>query len=1495
MFKAIHEVLRDSNSLSNSTIKIEKDKHEKKCEKKYDKKQEKKCENNFEQENEKYVINNVISNIGNKVNTLEKNTFFKQVSETNIYTNKNISVGAEKNLGDVNLYVETISVNRIIQAIKLYYNSIIICNDLINQILNNEEKIRNEGFITVLEPYVTNTYYENSNYFQILTLPSVSQNNTKFNNNKILYTYKKYQSYSGKTLEQLKKLDDEKKQVYYGGELDDFTNIFNSNFLNMNQYIQIGSNRENYFFIAPKFNNSYEMIFSCGLKLPGIFSGIDGVNPDYVIIQSSVCLEKILIDINQQSLLSSEYIAYFNRIVNTLSNIQATYNNLKLGIFSNLINYDLWEYNTILPSLSICKYSTLFQDWINKPANEIVILGSDLNIAKILTDIIKFNNKNLLLNSDGQVGFIQYSYNNEDFLIITKLIILDNIKYIIITEINLNDFFTEAIKTNGDLTIEGTLSVNNWDTNNVFNLRTVDKTLQVNGKIGINTKNPNALLDIEGITTLQISNLTNSYTELNKFIFGYYDYFINNFSNTPNRNFDEIYSNYLGKEKISVSTIDLPFDFDTTTSSNETFNYFIENFNEYIYFNLVESSYIKYQDQVASEITDPYFQNYFNYIKNNFLILWNQKKYYRLVNYQTFTKIVNYFAGPVIQMQVIWYDKDYNKLRVFASYLKRDEILLNKELNEILTNYYDSLFSCEQLTNLFSNLLKDPIIEEKQLNNPLFLTNYVNNSFYKQRFGYPQNYIFCYEFKKILGEEKYLFHELFNYWADNKPIKLQIPNQDILVSGALLQINNYINNNFDTSIIERMMICIYFWQFEYKVSYVKIINIQDKKYVIGSGVDILTYVKKNIISNGDHQFNGSLKLIEVGSNQTVITMDTTKKQVAIQYPVGLGTENPRSLLTIDDVSITNLFDYLDELSRKNRYISDLAKELNNQPVSNYKNIIENYIDPFTGSLYKQDIDNYFSIINPGLNINNILNYQFNYHWYLKTWTNVLYKDVLNPNFDPINKDIKKIVGDNFIMSPTIFIIFYQILNLKIYNWVWGKKILTKKYFKDQNEQLKCINIGINFNNYFTRFNSNKNLQNIIYAVRAIQLYLNELYLSYNGLEPININELTPFLNQTKKEYTKYSFGVIDYPNDFNQTRIYLNQNGDIPTNLNDLKPTDTIYNILYNYESSYHGNLTFEQVLIYYQKIIDIHQKITFYNGKESQLSLNDSNIIGYRTDENYWIAAWMYLNIKTYDYQSKNVLAIYEFNVDDYLNQSIQMIGDLQMAGNLTLMNPKEYLKYVKNELPLSSLNPLISIYPEEEFMGIGSQKIYTQYVLDYNTIDKQANQVFAKNHVVVSNPFYPNLVGERIADPNQNLSFDESIKSSYSGFTVRRTTKVFTLEDIVNQGDGKFGIDISYEIQDKFDDTYEMAESGVQIIGLKEFDNGLIYPVPKYFWNIIDNATNINTIQKKTLMELDNTGRLTVNKIKLGDYDLEVIDNGNGSQSLKWGNIVLGTQPNQ
>ncbi len=86
--------------------------------------------------------------------------------------------------------------------------------------------------------------------------------------------------------------------------------------------------------------------------------------------------------------------------------------------------------------------------------------------------------------------------------------------------------------------------------------------------------------------------------------------------------------------------------------------------------------------------------------------------------------------------------------------------------------------------------------------------------------------------------------------------------------------------------------------------------------------------------------------------------------------------------------------------------------------------------------------------------------------------------------------------------------------------------------------------------------------------------------------------------------------------------------------------------------------------------------------------------------------------------------------------------------------------------------------------------------------------------------------------------------------------------------------------------------GEAGMRITSTKTFDNGLEYPMGTYFWNTIDNATNVDNIVTKDVMTLDNIGRLTVNKIKLGNYDLEAVDNGDGTQTLKWGNIVIGTQ---
>ena len=1472
--------------------------------------------------NKNLLVENVTSlnsiNISNNLNVNNLNTFGLVINHGNTVSNGDIFISNDenpnnytylKNNGTIlckkllinsdetdsksNINVKSISLNRVIESLKQYNNSIIYVNDIINYVLDHVDEIKIKGFNEVLKPYVENNYYEDFDYYCVGTLNKENYLLEELGNNINLSTYNKYIKYIEIPVSDIIELNDSGKYIYFpneGNQIIKGSIIPNSNAYEIFKQKEIIKTK-NYYTVLKEWDNSIKIDFKCILNIHNILPNIEGINPDYIVISSGVPLNKIIKDVDNIKNFSTEYITFQQKISDNLFILQEIYNNLPQKIFESSIIYDVWEYNTVTPSLSKCYYSSLYPEWINKYASEVIVLGTDINIAQILTYIFTFMSKNLFLTQDQQVGVIQYSYNNNDYVFLTKIIELNGKKYVIINALLINEFFNQAITTNGDLKIEGAISVNNYDGINVFNLHTEQKVIEVNGNIGINIQNPNALLDINGISVAEMNKIVISYSSLNSFVFGYYDFFINTFSSTEIRVWTLIYDQYPNKNLISVSTINLPFDFIKTESSSSLFSEFINNFNNYLYFGYTEEQFkIEYQGKTASEITNPYFTDYFYDVKDYFLTIWNQKDYYLNNNkYMTFTNIVNYFGGPVLRMHVIWYDNVYNKLQIFSSNLKIDNFLLNPNLNRLLSTFFNSLYSCEQLTNLYADLLSDPIIQQEQINNPLYLTNYVKKSYYKNRFGYPQNGVFCWEY---LPENQnlinFLFTETSPSWASYNQSQLQVQGQDLRVVKATNQQINYIQTYYNENITNRIMMTIYFFQYEYKISFIKLINVQGKKYVIGSGVNILDYIKKNILSSGDQQFNGSLRLIEPSSNQTVISMDTTEKQVAIQYPVGLGTQNPRSVLTIEDISITNIFDYLDELSKKNRYLSDLSKQLENVSSNEYSTIINNYIDPYTNEPFIQTVDSYFGIFYN--DINNINNTIYNYHWYLKTWENVPFSETLVPSFNTINNNIKPNIINCTNKITTNTLISPLLDSLIIFDWTWGKKCATIKYFTDNNGIIKSIFTGINFNEYFTRYNSNKNLQNIIDAIQAIQLYNNLQYLLYNNISPDNFSQIQNFISQTYKTYTKYTLWVSSYPENYNDTVLYLNSNGDLPYDLNNLIPTATIHDMIYN--NGYKGNLTEKQVLGFYQKIINLQQQIKKYNGNTDELALLDSNIVGYRTDDNYWIANWIWQEITSLD-KKVNILSIIEFNVDDYLNQSIQMIGDLQMAGNLTLMNPISYFKYVNNEVSLSDLKPLISIYPEEEFVGIGSQKIFTQYALNYSTIDQETNKVFAKNHVVVSNPYYPNLVGERIADPSNPSENDKFLKDNFSSFTVRRTSNKYSIEQMVELGNGKFGFDISYEVQDKYGVTYEMAESGVRIDSLKKFNNGINYPIPVYFWNYIDNANDKDNIITKDIMTLDSESRLTVNKIRLGSYDLTVEkDENTGLETLKWGNIILGTQ---
>ena len=264
--------------------------------------------------------------------------------------------------------------------------------------------------------------------------------------------------------------------------------------------------------------------------------------------------------------------------------------------------------------------------------------------------------------------------------------------------------------------------------------------------------------------------------------------------------------------------------------------------------------------------------------------------------------------------------------------------------------------------------------------------------------------------------------------------------------------------------------------------------------MIGSGANILDVVSKTILTNGDQQFNGSLRLIEPSTNQTVIAMDINEKQVVIQYPVGLGTENPRSALTIEDVSITNFISYLDELSKKYRYVTDLQKQLSASTPNNFATIIENYINPFTNLPFTQNVDNYFhAFLIDKLDYSTARSVKYIYHWYLPQFVGYTVGELLdNPNIDPVNNTLKVLSFTGLTKSIETGFMEENYVSLNIYNWTWGKKIRISNYFSN-NDNLYYISMGVNFNQYFTRYNTNKNLQTLIEAIQFFQLY-NIIYI-----------------------------------------------------------------------------------------------------------------------------------------------------------------------------------------------------------------------------------------------------------------------------------------------------------------------------------------------------------------------------------------------------------------
>ena len=144
---------------------------------------------------------------------------------------KKLLINSDESDSRSNINVKSISLNRVIESLKQYNDSIIYVNDIINYILNHVDEIKIKGFNEVLKPYVENNYYEDFDYYCVGTLNKENYLFDEIGNNINLSTSKKYSKYIGIPVSNIIELNDSGKYIYFpneGNQIIKGSNIPNS-------------------------------------------------------------------------------------------------------------------------------------------------------------------------------------------------------------------------------------------------------------------------------------------------------------------------------------------------------------------------------------------------------------------------------------------------------------------------------------------------------------------------------------------------------------------------------------------------------------------------------------------------------------------------------------------------------------------------------------------------------------------------------------------------------------------------------------------------------------------------------------------------------------------------------------------------------------------------------------------------------------------------------------------------------------------------------------------------------------------------------------------------------------------------------------------------------------------------------------------------------------------------------------------------------------------
>jgi hypothetical protein len=658
-------------------------------------------------------------------------------------------------------------------------------------------------------------------------------------------------------------------------------------------------------------------------------------------------------------------------------------------------------------------------------------------------------------------------------------------------------------------------------------------------------------------------------------------------------------------------------------------------------------------------------------------------------------------------------------------------------------------------------------------------------------------------------------------------------NQEVSLREITGKIDNFYDINYGNEKMNQWFPITYKFNGKREISIIYRTEINGKIYTFGSGDEINRIITKGVKVKSDVVIDGDLNIHDANDN-TIFKVDNIDKKITNAYKVGIGMDYPKSILDIQDLTLNEYKRFVKQSGEQRRELNRVANILKNNNSLSQSKITET----INKELPHQSPENYYVLVKVNLQSLIAESTILLYHY--------LFPDMINKNMDTINANLRTVLTLHFsnVNKMLKYTAIFESSNGTLVGYgVAGPKKYRFTFFTISGEMFLLIS-GQNLNEYNFRYNTNENSLLLSNSASFMVLSANNMLarlINNNTNEIINFQEATIVLNKLKRETQK-----IEY--NFNYLQIDLNnitQSRVATFNYDTLRISDELVII-----EQLNDNERFKMI-----------QLIKSLQGKSNREKTY--NATSYEDKKNMYICYYVPVSI------TNNNMIIYtvEFSPTKILIPTLNVVGDCNIVGNSTITNENTLEKFIE----MDPHKKTMMVNTDKEFINYGS--------LQYSTID----QVYGgKNNMIVANDTYPNFVCERVAE---NINNSE-LFTTYSASTMKRKSNLYSLQEMKDGSDEliekykdkdykpKYGPDISFEVEDKTNNTIEIGQVAMTVDDLDE--NGNIKGGFGVYTNTSDGDGNFES-SRKTILYVDNEGTLEVKKIKLGGKEIIIDDNGN------------------